>query len=141
MADAERKFRCWSHFFKQINLDAVGRENFGCRFGKEPAVIAAVMSNGHFYFFVWKTFFKVIGITLGGHAYSIFIHAVGAYTHQSAQSARTKFQVAVKSVDHIIGLVTLHLPDLFFYFFIESAVEPFVNTFPDHCTHMFLVSG
>ena len=42
---------------------------------------------------------QVVGKTLGGHAYDIFVHAVGAGAHDAAQTAGAEFERAVEGVD------------------------------------------
>jgi len=46
-ADGKRHFRCGAEVFKQVDLDAVGREDVGRYLGKLAAVVAAVVTNDH----------------------------------------------------------------------------------------------
>ena len=41
----------------------------------------------------------IVGKALSGHTYNILVHAVGARTHDTAQTASTKLQILIKCVD------------------------------------------
>ncbi len=67
-------------------------------FCKKSAVVAAVMSNGHTNFITAHHLLQVVGVSLGRHADSIFIHPVSAHAHYTTQTAGTKLQVAIKRI-------------------------------------------
>ena len=41
-------------------------------------------------------FQQVVGKTLRGHCYYVFVHSVGTYAHDSAEAACSKFKVAIE---------------------------------------------
>ena len=67
-------------------------------FRKKAAIVAAVVSDCHFDFFVWEGFFQVVGQTLCGHAYGVDIHTVGADTHDAAQASCSEFEILIEAL-------------------------------------------
>ena len=84
MPDGKRQLRCWPKGFKKKNFQAVGSKNIGGCFSKKPAIVSTVMRYRNFYFGCSMYFSQVIGKALGSHAYRIFIHSIGTYTHYAA---------------------------------------------------------
>ncbi len=101
MTNSKTQFRCGAQGFKQINGDAIGCKNIRSNIGESSTVVSAIMCNGYFHI-IAKTFFQVIGITLCGHAYSIFIHAVGTDAHDATQAACTKLKIFIKCICQVI---------------------------------------
>ena len=121
----ETQFRRRPQRFKQVHFNAIGRKHVGSDLGKSATVIPAVVRYSHFHV-VAKTLLEVVGIALRGHTHGIFVHPVGADTHDPAKSARTKFQVFIKCIGQFIRLALLHTPDAGFGFFIKRAIQPLV---------------
>ena len=105
VADGKGNFRRRAQVVKEIDLDAVGRED-GCRdFSKLAAVVAAVVSHNHGDLLqVLEVLVQVVGQTLGGGTHGIDVHTVAAGTHDATQAARAKFQILVEAV-YQLGLV------------------------------------
>ena len=53
---------------------------------------------------VGECFEDIVGKTLCGHAYDIFVHAVGSCSHDASESSCSEFEVLVEGVDKV-GLV------------------------------------
>ena len=100
VANGKRHFGRGAHVVEQVNLDAVGREDVGGSFGKEAAVVAAVVTYHHGdLLHVLKVQVKVVSQALRGSAHGVFVHAVGSCAHDAAQTARAEFERAVEGVD------------------------------------------
>ena len=74
-------------------------------------------------------FQDIVGKALSGHAHDILVHAVGACTHDAAQSAGTKLQVLIECVDEG-GLVLCVEHGLYFFscLFVEGRAEPLLRS-------------
>ena len=98
--DGKRTLWRWAHIVEQIHLNAIGREYVCNRFGKQAAVVSAVVANGNLYLRqVGKVLFQVIGQSLCSHAHGVDVHSVAACAHDTAQTARSKLQILVEGVD------------------------------------------
>ena len=108
VSDGERALRRGAHLVEEVDLDAVGREDIGHRAGVEVGVVAAVVTDdGADLLAVLEALLQIVGESLRRHADGIDVHAVGARAHDAAQSARSKFQVAVERLNQfrLVGIV------------------------------------
>ena len=97
MTNGKRHLRSGTHILKQIYLDTISRENICWDFGKQTAVVTAIMTNHNSYLFkVFKVLIKIVGQSLSSCTDSIYIHTVTTYSHDTAQTACTKFQIFIK---------------------------------------------
>jgi len=98
--DGERHLGGRPEILKEEGLDAVGGKNASAAFGKEPAVVTAVVTDGHPDLReVGKIPFQIVAETLCGGPHGVNVHPVGTRSHDAAQSAGTKLQILVKRVN------------------------------------------
>ena len=114
LTDGEGYLRRGAQTLKEIDLDTVGREDVGTSLGKEARVVAAVMAHNHGEVAAAGECLKdIVGKTLGGHAHNVAVHAVGAGSHDAAQSTGAELKVLVEGVDEggLVGITehSLHL--------------------------------
>ena len=84
---------------EQVSLDAVGAED-GCNaLGKHATVVAAIVTNNNTLSTFWESLVYVVGKALCGHTYNILVHAVGAYSHDTAQTTGTELQALVEGIN------------------------------------------
>ena len=98
VTDSKRHFRSRAHIFEQIYFDTVSSKNICGNFCKKITVVAAVVS----YHYgnlrnIFKISIQIVGKPLSGSPYRIDIHAIGTYTHDTAQTACTEFQIFIES--------------------------------------------
>ena len=114
LTDGEGYLRCRTQTLKEVDLDAVGREDVGTSLGKKARVVAAVMAHNHGEVAAaGESLEDIIGKILGGHAHNVAVHAVGAGSHDAAQSTGAELEVLVEGVDEggLVGVTehSLHL--------------------------------
>ena len=103
-AYGEAEFGCGPQCFEEKHFDAVRSKYIGGGFCKKAAVVAAVVANGHAYFSRSVSLFEVIGKALCSHTHRVFVHPVGAYSHDTTETAGTKFKAPVKRIGQVIGV-------------------------------------
>ena len=123
LADGITHFGRRPQVVEQIDIDAVGGKHVRRNLGKLAAVVAAVVRDAYAQFTA-AMLFDVVGQSLGCHTHGVFVHPVGAYAHNAAQTARTEFQTAVEGILQTDGVFPLHPADFFFRLFVEVAVQP-----------------
>ena len=114
----------------------IGREHGSNSFGKETAVVAHVVTYNHANLVaVGKSLFKIVAESLCRSAYSVFVHAVATHTHDTAETACTKFKVFVKRLDKF-GLIFVfkHLSHFGFSCIIIAIAKPHIG-FSDNRFH------
>ena len=100
LSDGERDFRCRAEALEEIALDAVGGEDGSDCLCKQSAVVAAVVAyNGCEVCAAWECFVYIVGEALCCHAYDVFVHAVGAGSHDAAQAACAELERAIERFD------------------------------------------
>ena len=95
----------------EIGLDAVGGQHRRRLLGKQHALVAAVVGNGHRLGLSVGVFQQIIGQALGGLAHRVHVHPVGAGADDAPQAAGAKLQVPVKTVVDLFFLA-LNRPEL-----------------------------
>ena len=77
---------------------------------------------------IGKSLLQIICQTLGGCADSVYIHAVRAGTHDSAETARSEFKIAIERV-YKLGFVRIvkHPLNLCAGFGIVAFAKPFLG--------------
>ena len=80
----------------ELHAHAVGGENARRGFGKKSGVDAAVVGDGNGG--CGKVCLEIVGVALRGLADGKYVHTVRARAEHAAQSAGTKFQLAVKPI-------------------------------------------
>ena len=109
VANGKRTLRRGAHIVEEIHLDTVGREDVGHGLGKQPTIVAAVVTNDHREgSLLRKGFLQIVGQSLRSHAHGVDIHSVAAHAHDTAKSARTELQILVKSFDQRTFVVAAH---------------------------------
>ena len=100
MAYSERYFRRRPQVIKQVNLNAVGRENSSGYFSKLTAIIAAIVSdyNRNAPFTPSKTFIQIIGQPLRSGSYRVDVHTVASGTHDATQTSSAEFEVFIEAI-------------------------------------------
>ena len=102
VTDSEGALRCRAKIIEDISLDAVGREDVCHCLSVQAAVVAAVVANNNRDLLtVFEVLLQIVGKTLCGHANDIDVHAVCTRTHDAAQSAGTKLQVFIETLDEL----------------------------------------
>ncbi len=86
-----------------VYLYAVCSKNCGSFLGENVGLYAAVVSDSH-RGICGESLVNIVCKTLCCSAYSINVHSVGACADNAAQTARTKFKIAVKSVCDSVGI-------------------------------------
>ncbi len=90
-------------------------------------MITHVVAHSHFDFGeLRESLVQVISQALSGGAHGVTVHAVRAYAHNAAQTARAKLQVLIKRLDQfgrILGVE--HTLDLGASRFVISVAQPF----------------
>ena len=84
---------------KQICLDTVGAEDSSNALGKHTAVVAAVVTDNNALTTFGESLVYVVGKALCGHAHDVLVHAVGAHTHDTAQTPGTEFQTLIEGIN------------------------------------------
>ena len=119
---------------KNEYLDSVGGEHVGSDFCKSLAIVAAVERYAHGQF-SRTVGLHVIGKALGSHSHSVFVHAVRADSHYSAESASTELKVPVESVFKTCRVALLEMTDLVFGLLVKIAVQPTLDNFSEIFFH------
>ncbi len=116
MTDSEGHLRRRTQGLKEVHLNAVSREDVGNRLGEHTSVITAVMTHHNSYaavLYVLETALflhlqQVVGVALGSHGYDVFVHSVGAGSHDTAQTAGTELESTIESIDELGLVLRLH---------------------------------
>ena len=124
-ADGVRKFGRRTNIVEKINVDAVGAHYVRGDPGELTAVIAAVeghadaqvLSSG-------ETAQHIVRKALRSHSYRVFVHAVGAGTHNAAKATGAEFKILVEGVLKSFGIGVAKMRDLCFCLLVEIAVQP-----------------
>ena len=112
VTDSETNLRSRTERLEQVHLDTVSREDVGYGLCEETTVVTAIVTyhNSHLaVLYVLKTTFtlhleQVVRITLGSLCHNVFVHSVGTYSHDTAQTAGTEFEGTIECVNEF-GLV------------------------------------
>ena len=118
------QFRGRTYIVEDEDIDAVGRHHVGCNPGEFLAVVAAVVGYAETQVILLAVGQDIVCKALGGHTYRVFVHAVGAYTHNAAQAAGAEFKILVESIFKCSGVAVAEFDYLAFGFGIEVAGEP-----------------
>ena len=97
---------------KEVAEDTVGGHHAGGHLSEEAAVVARVVRYHHLQLLVREIFLQIVGKPLGGCAHRVTVHAVGAYAHDAAQTARAKLQRTVETLVELVRILvdeSLHL--------------------------------
>ena len=108
LTDSERDFRSRTETLEQVGVNTVGGEDISHDLREESGIVAAVMTYHHAdLLLAGECLLQVVGETLGSHTHHVFVHAVGADTHDATKTSCTEFEVLVKSVNQIrfVGIV------------------------------------
>ena len=124
VADGEREFRGGAYVVEEIYRKAIGGKHVGCNLGELAAMVAAVVRDGGFQFLAGEAALDIVGKPLSGHADGVFVHAVGADAHDSAQAASAELEAAVKAFVEFFRVLGLHLADSSLCLFIVCSFEP-----------------
>ena len=116
LTDSKRNLGRRTEALEEIYLDAVGGKHVSYGLSKQTAVVAAVMSHHYSYLVVLQVlettlalhFQQVVGKTLRGHCYYVFVHSVGTHAHDSAEATRSKFKIAIESLYERSLVVCFH---------------------------------
>ncbi len=141
-AHGKRKLRGGAEAVEDVDLDAVGRHHVGGDVGEGWTVVATVIRDGDTQvLLVGVHLLDVVGEALGGHGHGVDIHAVGAGTHDAAQSAGAELEVAVEALGQFVRVVVEHVLHALSRFFIVLLCEPRFCSFDDFRIHgvMFCV--
>ena len=124
MAHRKGEFGGRTQCFEKVYMEAVCSQYVGSDFGKLTAVVAAVVAHGSLDGVgIGEAFLHIVGQALGGHGHGVFVHTVGAHTHNAAQTARTEFKITIEAFIQLIGIIH-HVADSLFGFFIILAIQP-----------------
>ena len=126
IADSEGTLRRWAQVIEDISLDAIGREDVCYCLGIQTAVVAAVVAD-HYrdLFTILEVLFQIVGKALGGHTDNIDVHAVGARSHDTTQSAGTKLQVFIETLDELcLVRIVKHSLNIFACLLVKRRREP-----------------
>ena len=114
---------------EEIHLDAVGREDVGGEFGELAGVVAHVVTDSHRDLReILEAVVEVVGEALGCSAYGVDVHAVGAYAHDSAESAGAEFEVFIECVDELcLVFIVKHSLNSLASLLVILGAEPFLG--------------
>ncbi len=99
-ADGETQLRSRTEAVEEIHLYAVGRENISHDFSELAAVVAHVVSNSHTDLGkIGESLVEIVGQSLGGCTHGIYVHAVGACSHDAAQTTGAELEIFVERFD------------------------------------------
>ena len=128
MTNGKRKLRRGTQALKQVHPNAVGRKYFCSYPGKQRAVVARIVGDGHFGSTFTKGLVDVVGQALSGHADGIPVDAVGARTHDATQASGAKFQIGVEGLFAGRGIAFDQAGDLFSCGGVEGGFGPHLRT-------------
>ena len=130
LTDGKRNFRCRTQALKEINLDAIGREDVCYCFSKQARVVATVVTYHYTQsFLTGESLQYVVGKALCCHTHDVLVHAVGSYAHNAAQTTSTKFQILIESINQRRLVVSFeHCFHFTTSLFIKSRGQPFLGT-------------
>jgi len=120
----EGQHRGGAQLREQVAGDAVGGEHVSGDVGEISAIVTRVEGNGHADFLVGELLFQIVGQSLGSGAHRVFVHAIGTYAHDAAQTTCAEFQVTVEGLGQLVGIVLLIFPDFCFGIGIVVVVQP-----------------
>ena len=107
LTNRKGKGRGRHQFLKQVRLDAVGRKDPRGDVGKQIALDAAVIGDGHRR--ILKFLLDIVGHALGGKRDGINIHPVGAHAQNAAQSGGAELQHLDKALlDLVVVALDVH---------------------------------
>ena len=102
LTDSERDFRSRTETLEQVGVNTVGGEDISHDLCEKSGIVAAVMTYHHAdLLLAGERLLQVIGETLGRHTHHVFVHTIGADTHDATKTSRTELKVLVESVDQI----------------------------------------
>ncbi len=129
LADGEGDLGRGAQALEEVHLDAVGREDVSHALGEHASVVTAVVAYYHRALLAREGFKDVVGEALRGHAHDILVHAVGAGSHDAAQTAGAELQVLVEGVDERRLVVSIeHLLYFTAGLLVEGGSEPLLCT-------------
>ena len=108
--------RCRTKTLEEIHLNTIRREYIGNGLGKQTTIVATVMSHHYRYSSVLNIFEtvlnlnleQIIGVALCSLRHDVLIHTIGTCAHNSAQSARTKLQRTVETINEFRFIFGIH---------------------------------
>ena len=129
LTDGKGDFGRRTKALKEVSLDTIGREDSSNTLGKHTTIVAAVMTNDNALATFGEGLVDIIGETLSSHTDDIFIHAVGTWSHNAAESASSKFEAAIEGVNQFRGVFSReHGLDCILSFLVEQGIGgPFLS--------------
>ncbi len=128
-ADRETQLRGGTQGIEKPHLESIGGENICDPFGKQAAVVARIVAHCNSDLLALETPGQVICKALGGHSDGVDIHPVCADSHDASQSARAEFEVAVKALAKLCGVIVQKVSNLPACGLVEVFVEPSLRPF------------
>ena len=108
LTDCVRHLRSRAQALEQVNLNTVGGEDVRRDLSELAAVVTAIVANNHLDLIqISELLFQVVRQALCRRADRVDIHAVRTDTHDTAQSARTEFQILIEAFDQFCGIFAI----------------------------------
>ena len=104
--------------------------------GEKVAVVPAVVSYGYLDFLSGKSLDQIIAQALGRFPDSVFVHSVGAYSHNTAEATCSELQILIKGISEFSLVLCLqHSANFVFGLLVYVAVKPFLGFGLDIAIH------
>ena len=145
VTDGVRNLGSGTQILEKIDLYSIGREDVSRNFGKQTAVVTAVVAhNNRNLLKVFEALVQIVGQALCGTTHCIDVHTVASCAHNTAQATCTKLKLFVKSINKGgLILVVEHCLNLLTCFLVISGREPLVGLLCYHFNkfliHRFLL--